>query len=99
MSLINHSTFPALDRFQHFRHQKNPDYNQMGSGISCSRLVVARGEVALPRETTGALGGLEFHLHSCFRINFIFFILFYLNLTRKNLNLLGIPHPQSHLSN
>lgn len=78
MSLINHSTFPALDRFQHFRHQKNPDYNQMGSGISCSRLVVARGEVALPRETTGALGGLEFHLHSCFRINFIFFLFYFI---------------------
>lgn len=72
MSLINHSTFPALDRFQHFRHQKKPSYNQMGSGISCSRLAVALGEVALPQEAMGALGGLEFHLHLCFRIDFIF---------------------------
>lgn len=73
MSLINHSTFPALDRFQHFRHQKNPGYNQMGSGISCSRLAVARGEVALPQETMGALGRLEFHLHLCFGIDFFYF--------------------------
>lgn len=59
MSLINHFTFPTLDRFQRFTRQPKPGYHQMAP-----RIPRWRGEAALPQK---ALVRLKTHLHSGFR--------------------------------
>lgn len=59
MSLINHSTFPALDRFQRLTRQPKAGYHQMAPRIPrwC-------GEAAPPQK---ALIRLETRQHSGFR--------------------------------